>query len=378
MKNILIIGDGNSVFVRDFINQYSVRNCQIDLISPTYIKDISGVKSVYTYGSESTNKIFTHINLHFRLFNIIKKLNITYDAIIIHYVNFYLAPHIKPLKNKSKNIIAVVWGSDFYRVNSKIKLKLQHVIYSAVDSIVFTNPKTQKQFIDSNAKIDPKKCHVAGFGLPVLDEIDKLNNMEAEYKDWCEKFSLPADKLKVLVGYNANLAHNQILAIDKIGKIRADLLDSIHLVFPLGYGSKDSKEIILSELSEKGINNFTILGDFYNFEDTAKLRIITDILINIQPSDQFSGSMQETLYAGNTVIAGNWLPYEEIIDNGANIYSIITPDDVGDAITSLVNNPEKMKPKQLKRIKDYISKRSSWRNNLIIWDIIIFKEDSNT
>lgn len=378
MKKILIIGDGNSVFIKDFINQYSVRECQIDLISSTYVNNILGVQNIYTYESEFSNKIFVHLNLNFQLFNIINKLNATYDAIIIHYVSFYLAPHIKNLQKLSNNLIAVVWGSDFYRVSSKVKLKLQNVIYSTVDSIVFTSPKTREQFLHSKDKVNPEKCHVARFGLPTLDEIDKIKDIDAEYKkEWYEKFNIPADKLIVLVGYNANLSQNQILAIDKISELRAEVLDSIHLVFPLAYGNKSSKEVILTELSIKGINNFTILEDFYNFEDTAKLRILTDILINIQPSDQFSGSMQETLYAGNTVIAGDWLPYEEIIDNGANIYSIDTPDAIGDAITSLVNYPDKLKPKQLKSIKDYISKRSSWCNNLAIWDSIIFKEDSN-
>lgn len=377
MKKILIVGDANSVFVKDFIHQYCVRNCQIDLLSFTNNDNISGVQNIYTYGGEFVNRTLTHLNLHFQLFSIIKKLDSTYDAIIIHFVSYYLGPHIKQLQKKSKNLIAVVWGSDYYRVNSKIKLRLQDRIYSAADSIVFTNPKTKEQFLLSKDNVSPTKCHVASFGLPVLDEIDKLKNTEAEYKEWCEKFNLPDNKLKVLVGYNANLAHNQILAIDEISKLRGDVLDSIHLVFPLAYGDKDSKKVILTALSEKVIKNFTILEEFYNFEDTAKLRIVTDILINIQPSDQFSGSMQETLYAGNTVIAGDWLPYEEIIDNGANIYSIITPEAIGDAITTLVDDPDRLKPKQLKSIKDYISKRSSWSINLVLWDSVIFKKDNN-
>lgn len=376
MKKILVMGNGDSVFIKDFIRQYSTRQCVVDLISLGTEEPIKGVRYQSNCTVSSDYKIFNQAQLYKALLLSMKKMDDDYDCIVIHYISFAFALHIRKIKKSSKRIVAVVWGSDFYRIHGKFKIFLQNMIYSYSTRIVFTNIETLNRFSSVKKGVYTKKLTVARFGLPVLDEIDKLNKT-LNYNEWCTDFRVPSKKIKIMVGYNAKLSHHQLLVIDQISELSKENIELFHLVFPLGYGNSDSKNIIESKLLEKKIKNYTILEDFYNFQDVAKLRCITDILINIQPSDQFSGSMQETLYAGNKVITGSWLPYKEIVSLGAEMVLIDKPEDVGYTISKVINNYNERNDSNLDRVKEYIHKSSSWSENLKSWDSILFDDLSN-
>ena len=363
------MGNGDSIFVKDFINQYSKSQFTIDLISLGQDVSLYGVRRQANCKISSGMRILNQIQLYFKLLKSIRKMDDDYDCIVIHYVSFSFALHIHKLQKKSKRIVVVVWGSDFYRVHSKLKIFLQDIIYKKAEKIVFTNRETLKKFNNTKNFIDTRKCFVARFGLPALEEIDILNE-NPNYNEWCLNFDVPLEKIKIMVGYNADLAHHQLLIIDIISDLKSEESDLFHLIFPLGYGNSNSKYLIENKLKEKNIKNYTVLEKFYGFNEVAKLRLITDILINIQPSDQFSGSMQETLYAGGSVIAGAWLPYKKIVDLGANIFLIESPSEIGEMIIKLVNNYH-TKNNHLDKVRESIRLTSSWKENLKVWDDIL-------
>jgi hypothetical protein len=371
MKKMLILGDADSIFIKDFVGQYAQRGYIIDLISLGNGPLVDGVRHQRNCILTAKFKILTQIQIYIALFRNIRAMDNDYDSVIIHFVAFTIGPHIYRLKRKGQTLVAVVWGSDFYRVSSKIKIFFQDLIYASVDRIVFTSNETKVKFEHDKKNISCIKTTVASFGLPVLDEIDKLKASLA-FSEWCLKFNVPTDKIKVMVGYNANLAHQQLLIIDKIAELDESVISRIHLIFPLGYGSKGSGALIESKLHESGLENYTILENFYNFHDIARLRKITDILINIQPSDQFSGSMQETLYAGGRVIAGSWLPYRDIVAIGAQIHLIEDPNEIAQKLEALIANPEINEDPKLDVVRSYIHNSSSWMMNLKIWDSILF------
>ena len=59
-----------------------------------------------------------------------------------------------------------------------------------------------------------------------------------------------------------------------------------------------------------------------SLEDIAKLRIVSDVVINMQDTDAFSGSLQDHLYCSNVLIVGEWLNYVPL-DN-AQVYYLKT------------------------------------------------------
>jgi len=378
-KQILVIGPGDSIFVKDFISQYEKRGVTVDLLSTNRA---GGLKSVRTQINidPAPNSLFGKTGKHIKIINTIRKsiksLPDNYDAVVIHSINIFLAPSINILKKKTGKIVAVVWGSDYYRSTPAQNI-FKRKIYRSVDSIVFTNPKTLQDFSRKNPRIPPENLKIARFGLPVLDEIDRLKaNIDKRADLPYGFFGLPSHKIIVLAGYSGSLAHRQDLAIDAIARLKPETRDLIHLVFPIGYGAPGIKKTIEDKLAQADIGSYTILTDFYDFSDAAKLRCVTDILINIQSSDQFSGSMQETLYAGGQVIAGAWLPYQEIIDIGAKIKSIDKPEDISAAMAELAETHAYRAEEPGTAVKQYIKNVSSWDRNIGQWDKIIFANRS--
>lgn len=368
---MLVIGDGDSVFVKDFIYQYSKQDVIIDLISLGKGEKNHAVRVQKNFTFKLGLSLSSIKNFFDFRTSIIDQMDNDYDVIVIHFVYFFLAPHILKLKNKTKKIVSVVWGSDFYRVNSGLKKFLQDIIYKNSDAIVFTNPKTKEIFAETKKHIQTK-LEVARFGLPVLDEIENLR--EHNCSEICKDFDLPNNKIKIMVGYNANLAHEQLLVIDQVVNFQESLLDKIHLIFLLGYGSSESKLLIEQALTKNKNIKYTILEKFYDFHEVAKLRLITDILINIQPTDQFSGSMQETLYAGGWVLTGAWLPYEMLMTLEPKIILMNEKIEVGGKLVLLIENNAKSSLDNTEKVKNYIKRESSWENNISIWNNIVFSD----
>lgn len=374
MKKILIIGSADSVFVKDFIAQIAAQGVIIDLISFSESPKNKTVRHEAHVVSNIKGRfgiLMRQLDLFLRTRQALKKMESNYDAIVLHFVFFFLAPHIFLMRAMTRNIVAVIWGSDFYR-SGRAKSAIQRIIYSFSQSIVFTNPATKSEFEKKNGLISKTKLKVARFGLPVLDEVGKIKSLKLSRSEICTAFGLPVEKVLIFVGYNANLSQQQIFVIENFAAMSDSIKSKAVLVFALGYGDGSAEKKIKESLELNKVNNFIILNKFYGLHEIARLRCVTDVLINIQPSDQFSGSMQEVLYAGGRVIAGKWLPYDEIINAGAQIRSIESPDQIGDAIRIEIELGIKAASGVNEVTKNFIENSSSWRENLKIWNGIIF------
>ena len=89
-------------------------------------------------------------------------------------------------------------------------------------------------------------------------------------------------------------------------------------------------------------------------------------MINVQTTDQFSGSMQETVFAGNVLINGAWLPYNTFKKEGAFFLEVNDLTELSEKIEYTIDNCEKLKLKT-KINRDIIWKLSSWENNSKDW-----------
>ena len=377
MKKILVIGEGGN-FLKDFVAQYAQQNVLVDVICFSGAEEIRGArkqKNCATSSKPGLPLVGQQLELYQRIRKALKEVDNTYDCIVIHFVFFFLAPHISKLRSLTKNLVAVVWGSDFYRTRFFRSL-FQDVIYRTADSIVFTNPLTREAFIQKKPPFLKKPLKIARFGLPVLDEIKKIRARAIDRNTLCETFGLPCDKVIILVGYNANPAQRQLFVINEFSKLSPEVKSFAHLVFPLGYGGAAIEKKIRELLLENRISNYSILNKFYDYPNTARLRCITDVLVNIQPSDQFSGTMQETLYAGGRVIAGKWLPYQDVVATGAPIRLIDRLELVGTAIKEEIQTGINSHDFACNALRQFIDDSSSWATNKKIWDEILLSETS--
>jgi len=95
------------------------------------------------------------------------------------------------------------------------------------------------------------------------------------------------------------------------------------------------------------------------------LRLSTDIAVNIQVSDAFSATVQEQIFAGSIVIAGSWLPYSLLKEQG--IYFVETgPDSLAESIENCI---AEFKVSQAECInnRERIRILSSWQSAVTDW-----------
>ena len=93
------MGNGDSVFIKDFIRQYSTRQCVVDLISLGTEEPIKGVRYQSNCTVSSDYKIFNQAQLYKALLLSMKKMDDDYDCIVIHYISSAFALHIRKIKN---------------------------------------------------------------------------------------------------------------------------------------------------------------------------------------------------------------------------------------------------------------------------------------
>src|SRR5690606_2459589 len=145
-----------------------------------------------------------------------------------------------------------------------------------------------------------------------FDIISKIQNINYSPIFKTEKHK---DKLMVTCGYNGSKAQQHSIIINAIRGMDEGIKAKIFLVFPMTYGG-DLNYLKSIQASLNGLQiPYLLISKSLSDVDVAKLRIETDITINIQISDAFSASLQEHLFAQNLLLVGDWLPYQILTDN---------------------------------------------------------------
>lgn len=285
------------------------------------------------------------------------------DIIHIHYLSPTNRFFWKSFKKNSKKIVISIFGSDFYRIDNKKRLKLKKLIKEC-DALTFTNKFMAIDFINFYNDIEiENKIHIIPFGLKPLDILkDKFITVKQSKTD----LDLPDDKIIVVAGYSSHSVHQQETIIELLNKMDYNYKDRIFLILPMTYGDNDYR-LKIEKIIKKVNIRYRIIKNFMTYEDVAKLRVATDIMINLPISDQFSGTMQEHLYAGSIVITGSWLPYSIFWEKGAYAEVINDINDLTNKFIYVIKHLDELREKT-KINKKIIWELSSWENNVKKWD----------
>jgi glycosyltransferase involved in cell wall biosynthesis len=260
------------------------------------------------------------------------------EVINIHYINPYYAFFMPFFKMKSRRIVATIYGSDFYLTNS-FHQKLRFYIYKYAQTITFSNEGMAKDFKQQYPSYAGKvtRCR---FGLGNLKRIDVLHDRQKARR----LVGLPESRLIVSLGHSANIRERQKEMIQLIGKMDPVIKEKLHLVLPFTYNAIPSfVQQIKKTLDTAGVS-YQILLDYLSDQQIAAYRKATDILLSLPSSDQLTASMLETLYAGNIVITGNWLPYEILDQNGIQYIKLDELNQMPEALSKVIKSIELEKP----------------------------------
>ncbi|MEM4260508.1 MAG: hypothetical protein QXG00_04685 [Candidatus Woesearchaeota archaeon] len=302
--------------------------------------------------------------------NFIKKLETKYDVVNLHYASKIYSHFLKELKIIGGKLILNMWGSDFYRdrFNKNTEFK-QLKVYDYVDKILFASEYFLKTFnnyyLATYRRNYQSKLSVVRWGIDIIDKIKFIRNNE-DKKNIRQYFNIPEDYIVITVGYNASIFQQHTKIIQKIKELKEKFFKKIYLLLPMTY--REDKKNYIEEVRSL-LNSFSvkylILINYISDLDIARLRLVTDIAINMQMTDDLNASIQEHLFAGNIVVCGDWLPYKVYTDNGIHI-EFVSFDNLSAKLYDISLNFDSYSKKFNENV-DKVYKFSSWEYNIQSW-----------
>ena len=346
MENLEI--SGNTVFNIDILSgrKRFKDGKVVDLYTNFLLNMLYHIPRLRVYVRRCCSKFFIRKNIHEN------------DIIVLHFIDPGYYRFIKQLRNKTKNIVFHWWGSDLYRSDERIK-KIQREMSTMARRHVMVNG--MNDYFINNFPQEASKIHFAKFGINLLDLMNEIPN-DFNKNDLKKKFLIPEDHIVIACGYNGSRGQQHLIMIDALDRLPQSIKSRIFLLLPMTYGADDDYvREIESHLEFSGIK-FRILTSFLNTLNLINLRFLSDLTINIQVSDGFSASIRESLYAGNILIVGDWLPYHEIKEWGV-FYIETSIDTLKQKIEDVFISYEVYKIRTLKN-REIIYQTSSWHSTI--------------
>lgn len=234
----------------------------------------------------------------------------SFDLINMQFVDYTDLADVVILKYLLKTkLVLSYWGSDLFRqTESRLYSGGRFVKYA--DFITFDNRDLEIKFRKTYKWSDRIPSKTVLFGLPVLDIIvDKRKSGSKE--NMRKKWGIPKGKTVIAIGYNGMLSQQHKRILQAIKKLDAKDKKRIVLLLQMSYGgTKEYRRSVVSVARKTGCECIDIQC-FLTDEEVAELRIVTDIFINAQTTDAFSGSVCENLFAGTVLVNAKWLRYKE-------------------------------------------------------------------
>ena len=276
----------------------------------------------------------------------------------IEYRFLFLLPFISCISNK---LILSFWGSDLLRQEDKILRRMRH-LFNKADLITVETDEMEKIFLNRTNKKYKAKIQKVRFGLTSIKDIDNLDKQSII--DFKITHGIDLEKKVVAIGYNRRKEHQHIKAIQSIIEANINPRD-IFIIIPWTYGPDDIEYRGEIESLLQDRYDYCFISERLTDCEVAALRVSTDIMIHVQTTDSLSASMLETLYAENEVIAGDWLPYGELLALGVTMRMAKKVEDCGRQVKLYLNMP--MDEREKKKNKELVYKYSSWDTNILKW-----------
>ncbi|MFQ8601457.1 MAG: hypothetical protein ACLSAO_00075 [Anaerovoracaceae bacterium] len=367
---ILLIGNINSIWVRLYIEKVllKIKDVKIYILS---FKNINADNKKYF--KQYKHKINIFENTQGKYLKAVKaylwcKHNSRdgkFDFLHIHYMpNVVVSFLCKVLCSKyANNVILTYYGSDLFD-KSAIKKYAHAMLIKSAKYVTMATNNMIKTFNDIYKFKFENKVRKIAFGLETISEIDKIFEEADSVKKCKEKYGIDVNKKSIAIGYNGRETQRHIDIIDEIIKLDETERSNLCLIVHLGYNlsSDEYRKKIIKKLDESK-TDYVVIDDFLDKKELAELRVATDIIIHAQPSDAFSASIQEVIYAEGILINPIWIVYEELDEENVKYYKFSEIKEIHETLRLCrLTKEEKIKN------RDAIKRLSSWEYNCKLWN----------
>jgi len=289
---------------------------------------------------------------------------IRYDWVNIHYLSLGYLFSYSFIAGVADKMAVSFYGSDFY-IHQKIQLFFQKYFRKAT-AITFSNEQTRDDFNRRFRNCYAPKTCICRFGLPFLEKLQRQQEINSDKSWYKTQMGFPADRLVVQVGNSTNPSFRHTETIDLLMTRVSELKDKIFLVFPMSYGKYLNQVREVQDKMKDSPFQSIILTEYLYDEQLVALRLATDIVLNLQETDQLSGALMENLFVRNIVITGSWLPYEILDRKGISYIKIDRLKELPDVLLKTLEQIDHLR--QLSAGNPaIIEELASWHNNIQAW-----------
>ncbi len=321
------------------------------------VRKIPGLRGIYG------------INLAIKTYkSLLKKYS--FDWVVLYQVQPKADQWTKIAHQYNSKIAFVPWGSEVLRVSGKKQERLR-IAFSEVDYVIgaeYANTLLSARDVYSvpEKKLIYYKNYLKGVKL-----ISKLRDKYSR-EEMMSNIGIPQSEYNILCGYNGYVGQNHKTIIDAINKNRNILPKGHQLVFPITYGaSVDYIEDLKNYCTQLELNS-VFITEYLTDEQIAFLHLVTDLFIQIQPTDDGNDFMKEALFAQNQIVTGRWLKYFQFEQYGDPYYVIDTTEELPIMLSKIFSCeiPVPTVPSQL--VEDMDS--ASETDNKLFWEKVFTGE----
>jgi glycosyltransferase involved in cell wall biosynthesis len=284
-----------------------------------------------------------------------------FDAIHNHYLSQRDLALGRAMKRRFPGArwICTFWGSDLLRAAPGQLQKMASPLRACDTITVITEPHVAR-IRDLFGASCADKTAVCDFGVDLYDDIDRVRPT-ADRAACKARFGLPPDRPLICLGYNASPPHRHVELLDALSSLPPETLTGWSVCLQMTYGKPDDGYLAAVRNAAAKLPCHTlILTEFLGGEESAYLRLAADAFVLAMPTDAFSSSLQEYLYAGARVLCGAWLSYPQLDAMGIRLERFSSIAQVPALLKRALGQPVS---------KDELQKRSSLRERYS-WDAL--------
>lgn len=346
MKNILVVCPcslrGNSIgLIADLLDQFKKakdNGCSFDLFDTNFFQNHDpnkyDVRKYFCIKKGFREKFIQRIpiirsrfakKLFIDKFKSILSLN-SYDYVLFYKIPVFADILVDIAHDAGSKVMFFPWGSEILRANVSQDVHLKDA-YSKVDYVLGydksnLNIKASTIYNVPSSKIITLKTIFKG--VKAIKDISKqLSRYELS-----KKIGINTSEFNIICGYSGCETQRHIQMIEAFAANKKILPSDYQLIFPVTYVAKHAYVQKLRDLCTEYKLNAIFLTEYLSDEQIACLHLVTDLFINIQPTDAGNYFMIEALYSRNEIITGKWLHYDQFEEFGIPYYLLNELEDL--------------------------------------------------
>jgi hypothetical protein len=273
---------------------------------------------------------------------VVSKFNPTH--VHVHYLDKSRLKWVEFIPQNCK-VILTFWGSDLMTTSGGVdEYKIQYNALRRADVI-------------TTQTIDLRTILLCKFGQELLPKIrhqtfDPLLNKTGLIKNFAtresrdklkSKYGIDANKKCIQVGYSSAIGQNHLKILEQIHQLPQEHKGNLAVFVPLSYNAEG--DYIANLLNEIKKMDFQILPILEYISDEEMLAIVSacEVFIAMRENDALNAAMIESLYAGNLVVTGSWLPYGVYDRKKLEFVSLDSIEELSSELNNILTNYSEFK-----------------------------------